>query len=67
MEVFVGLSYLFVQEPPYQTTVVCCNAVFHHGSSCMDHRTILNIRVGLAQAHPNYNCFTAFNNVATAY
>ena len=54
MEVSVSLSCLFVHEPPYQTTVVCCNTVFHCGSLHMDHRTIFHLRVGLAQAHPNY-------------
>ena len=54
MEVSVSLSCLFVHKPPYQTTVVCCNADFRHGSSCMDHRTVFHVRVGLAQARPNY-------------
>ena len=54
MEVSVSLSCLFVHEPPYQTTVVCCNAVFRRGSSRMDHRTVFHVRVGLAQARPNY-------------
>ena len=52
MEVSVSLSCLFVHEPPYQTTVVCCNAVFRRGSLRMDHRTVFHIRVGLAQARP---------------
>ena len=56
MEVSVSLSCLFVHEPPYQTTVVCCNAVFRRGSSRMDHRTVFHVRVGLAQARPNYLC-----------
>ena len=56
MEVSISLSCLFVHEPPYQTTVVCCNAVFHRGSSRMDHRTVLHVRVGLAQARPNKQC-----------
>ena len=53
MEVSVSLSCLFVHEPPYQTTVVCCNAVFRRGSSRMDHHTVFHVRVGLAQARPN--------------
>ena len=53
MEVSVSLSCLFVHEPPYQTTVVRCNAVFFRGSSRMDHRTIFHVGVGLAQARPN--------------
>ena len=54
MEVSVSLSCLFVHEPPYQTTVVCCNAVFRRCSSRMDHRTFSTpVRVGLAQARPN--------------
>ena len=53
MEVSVSLLCLFVHEPPYQTTVVCCNAVFHCGSWRMHHRTVLHVRVGLAQARPN--------------
>ena len=53
MEVSVSLLCLFVHEPPYQTTVVCCNAVFRRSSLRMDHRTVFHIRVGLAQAHPN--------------
>ena len=53
MEVSVSLSCLFVHEPPYQTTVVCCNAVFRRGSSRMDHRTVFHVRAGLAQARPN--------------
>ena len=60
MEVSVSLSCLFVHEPLYQTTVVCCNAVFHRGSSRMDHCTVFHIRVGLAQARPN-KYWTAFN------
>ena len=36
-----------------KTTVVCCNPIFHLGSSCMDHRTAFHVRVGLAQACPN--------------
>ena len=40
MEISVSLSCLFVHEPPYQTTVVCCNLVFHRGRSHMDHPTI---------------------------
>ena len=53
MEVSVSLSCLFVHEPPYQTTVVCCNAIFRRGSSRMEHRTVFHVRVGLAQARPN--------------
>ena len=53
MEVSVSLSCLFVHEPPYQTTVVCCNAVFRCGSLRMDHHTIFHVRMGLAQARPN--------------
>ena len=52
MKVSVSLSCLFVHEPPYQTTVVYCNAVFRH-SSHMDHHTVFHVRVGLAQARPN--------------
>ena len=37
-----------------KTTVVCCNPVFRRGSSRMDHRTAFHVRVGLAQACPNY-------------
>ena len=40
MEISVGLSCLFVHEPPYQTTVVCCNPVFQRGYSCMDRPTV---------------------------
>ena len=40
MEISVSLSCLFVHEPPYQTTVVCCNPVFHCGRSSMDHPTV---------------------------
>ena len=40
MEISVSLSCLFVHEPPYQTTVVCCNPVFHHGRSHMDHPAV---------------------------
>ena len=58
MEVSVSLSCFFVHEPPYQTTVMCCNAVFRRGSLRMDHRTIFHIRVGLAQARPNYTSGT---------
>ena len=57
MEVSVSLSCLFVHEPPYQTTVVCSNAVFRRGSSRMDHHTVFHVRVGLAQARPN-NTYT---------
>ena len=58
MEVSVSLLCLIVHEPPYQTTVVCCNAIFRRGSLCMDHRTIFHVRVGLAQARPNYHIYT---------
>ena len=34
-----------VHEPPYQTTVVCCNFIYHHGSLYMGHHAILHIRV----------------------
>ena len=54
MELSVSLSCLFVHESPYQTTVVCCNVVFRRSSSRMDHRTVFHVRVGLAQARPNY-------------
>ena len=54
MEVSISLSCLLVHELPYQTVIVCCNPFFHHGSSHMDHCTIFHVRVGLAQAHPNY-------------
>ena len=40
MELSVSLSCLFVHEPPCQTTVVCCNPVFHHDYLCMDHPTV---------------------------
>ena len=53
MEVSVSLSCLFVYEPPYHSTVVCCNAVFCHGSLRMDHCTVFHVRVGLTQARPN--------------
>ena len=46
MEVSISLLCLFVHEPPYQTTVVCCNAVFCSGSLRMDHRTVFHVRVG---------------------
>ena len=52
MEVSISLLCLFVHEPPYQTTVVCCNAVFCRGSLRMDHHTIFHVRVGLVQARP---------------
>ena len=39
---------VFVHEPPYQTTVMCCNPVFRFGSSRMDHHTSFHVRVGLA-------------------
>ena len=48
MEVSISLSCLFVHEPPYQTTAVCCNAIFHRASSRMDHRTVFHVRAGLA-------------------
>ena len=54
MEVSISLSCLFVYEPPYQTVVVCCNSIFHRSSSHIDHRTVFYVRVGLAQARPNY-------------
>ena len=64
MEGSVSLSCLFVHEPPYQTVVVCCNPVFLHSSSHMDHRTIFYVRVGPARAHPNHSsCY--FNYVIT--
>ena len=44
---------LLVHEPPYQTTVVCYNSVFLLWFFCIDHHTILHIRVWLAQAYPN--------------
>ena len=43
MEVSASLSCLFVHEPPYQTTVVCCNPVFHRGSLDMDHHITFNV------------------------
>ena len=46
MGVSVSLPCLFVHEPPYQTTLVCCIPVFRRCLSRMD-------RVGLAQACPN--------------
>ena len=57
MEVSASLSCLFVHEPPYQTTVVCCSAVFRRDSSHMDHRTVFHVRVELAQARPNNDIF----------
>ena len=39
MEVSVSLSCLFVHDPLYQTVVVCCNPIFRHSSSCMNHPT----------------------------
>ena len=57
MEVSVSLLCLFVHEPPYQTTVVCCNAVFRRGSSCMDHRTVFHVRVGLAPITTQPQCY----------
>ena len=44
---------LYVHEPLYQTTVVCCNPIFHRGSLIMGHLTAFHVRVGLAQACPN--------------
>ena len=52
MEVSVSLSCLFVHEPPYQTTVVCCNAVFRRGSSRMDHRTFSTFEWGSLRLAP---------------
>ena len=49
MEVSVSLSCLFVHEPLCQTPVVCCNSIFRHSSSHMDHCTVLYVRVGFAQ------------------
>ena len=46
----------FVHKSPYQTTVVCCNPIFHQGSLPMDHLPfshIFLISVGLAQARLN--------------
>ena len=40
MKISVSLSCLFVREPPYQATVVCCNPAFRCGYSCMDHPTV---------------------------
>ena len=54
MEVSVSLLCLCVHEPPYQTTVVCCNAIFRCDSSRMDHHAVFHMGVGLAQARPNY-------------
>ena len=60
MGVSVSLSCLFVHEPPYQTTLVCCIPVFRRCLSRMDHPTIFtyvsfHVRVGLAQTRPNYH------------
>ena len=52
MEVSVSLSCLFVHEPPYQTTVVCCNPVFRRGSSRMDHRTFSTLEWGSLRLAP---------------
>ena len=51
MEVSISLSCLFVNNPLYQTVVVCC--IICHGSLCMVHCTVFYIRVGLAQARSN--------------
>ena len=40
MKISVSLLCLFVHEPPYQTTVVCCNPAFRCGYLCMDHPTV---------------------------
>ena len=53
MEVSVSLSWLFVNELPYQTTVVCCDPIFHRDRLRTNHRTILHVSVGLTQACPN--------------
>ena len=55
MEVSTSLSCLFLHEPLYQTTVGCYNSSIHHGSLSIYHLAILEVRVGLTQAHPN-NC-----------
>ena len=65
MEISVSLSCLLVHELPYQTAVVCCNSVFCSGSSHMDHCTISYSRVGLAQAHPNYEHMHLTNSTKT--
>ena len=49
----VSLLCLFVHEPPYQTTVVCYNFVFHCSSLHMDHHANFHITVGLSEAQPN--------------
>ena len=65
MEISVSLSCLLVHELPYQTAVVCCNSVFCSGSLHMDHCTISYSRVGLAQAHPNYEHMHLTNSTKT--
>ena len=67
MEVSVSLSCLFVNEPLYQTTVVCCNATFRHGSSCMDHRTVFHVRMGLAQVHSYMESQSCLNHLSIFY
>ena len=57
MEVSVSLlCFLYMNHP----TVVCCNPVFRHDCLHNNHRTILHVRAGLAQACPNnvYQLFT---------
>ena len=54
---------LFIHEPPYQTTVVCLNSVFCHGSLHMAHHAILYIRVGLTQANSKLSLTHTFTFV----
>ena len=42
----VSVSLLFVHEPPYQTTVVCCSLFVI--AVDVDHCTAFHVRVGLA-------------------
>ena len=45
MEISISLSCLLVHEPLYQTTVVCCNPVFHCGSLYINHCAVLHVRM----------------------
>ena len=59
LEVSMSLLCLFVHEPLYQTVVVCCNPVFHFGSSCMDHPTKFPLVWGSLRLAPTVD-FTSF-------
>ena len=49
MDIVVSLFYLFVHEPPYQVTVLCCNPAFSHKFMYMDHNIAFHIRMGFTQ------------------